>query len=260
MLFGDDRFAKDGGGDGNARLFRELEQVILQAKAVHLDVGEDHRLLCVIEQRGGFRKGFGQGVRVAGFVQIAGAVVGAAGGGDEIARQFEIDRPLVAHRRVEHAIDLGESGVGIFERGAGHGDLVEDALLRIEVAHLVVEQGILVALVQARRAADHHHRRFFRKGAGDRIHHFQAAHAVSDADHAEPIHPRIAIRREPRALLVAGHDRLHVALQKLVVKAEHVIAGNAEHMPHTVRLQLPDEILANAGGSIHKATLPHRLS
>ena len=153
--------------------------------------------------------------------------------GDEVARQFEVNGALVAQRGVEHAIDFGKRGVGIFERGTGHGDVLEDAPQGIEVAHLVMEERILVALLHARRAADDDHGRFFREGAGDGIHDFESAHAISDAHGAESGHARIGVRGKPRALFIAcGDDGAEVAFEKLVVEAKDVIAGDAEDVAH----------------------------
>ena len=44
MVLADDGLAQHGGGDGDVRLARELEQLVLQAEPVHLHVGQDDRL------------------------------------------------------------------------------------------------------------------------------------------------------------------------------------------------------------------------
>ena len=46
MLFADDRFAEDGGCNGNAGALGQAQQHLLQAKAVHLDIGQDDRHTC----------------------------------------------------------------------------------------------------------------------------------------------------------------------------------------------------------------------
>ena len=167
---------------------------------------------------------------------------------DDVARQLQIDRPLVAQRGVQHAVDLRAGGVGIFQRRMGHGDLREDAPLRVELAHLVVEQGIALALIHPRRAADDHDRRFFRKRPGDRVHHFQPAHAIRHAHRAQPADARIGIRREARALFVACRDRLERALPELLVKAEDVIARDAKDVADAVRREPFDEVAADGHG------------
>ncbi len=70
---------------------------------------------------------------------------------------------------MQHAVDFGQRRIGILKRGIGDGDLLEDAPLGIEIAHLVMEQGVPFAFIHSRRAADHNQRRLFRKGPGDRV-------------------------------------------------------------------------------------------
>lgn len=83
---------------------------------------------------------------------------------------------------------------------------------------------------------------------GDGVCHFQPADAIGDAQRAQAAHARVSVGAKTGALLVAGDDGLERAAAKLLVKAEHVIAGNAKDMPHTVRAEAPDEIIANGGG------------
>jgi hypothetical protein len=93
--------------------------------------------------------------------------------------------------------------------------------------------------------ADHHHGRFFRKSFGGGVGHFEAADAIGDADYAQAAHASIRISREPRALFVTRVDQAELALGQQVVKAQHVIARNAKHVPNAQHMKPLDEVLAN---------------
>ncbi len=58
----------------------------------------------------------------------------------------------------QHAVDLPRRRLRIVQHGGGLGQVLEHLELRVEVAHFVMEQGVALALVHARRAADHDHR------------------------------------------------------------------------------------------------------
>ena len=76
---------------------------------------------------------------------------------------------------------------------------------------------------------------------------FKPAHAISNANRAQSLHARISVGGETGALLIAGVDDAQFAFEKLIVKAEHVVAGNAEDMPHAVRVKPLDKVFADAG-------------
>src|SRR5690349_1681393 len=118
--------------------------------------------------------------------------------------------------------------------------MLKNFFLRVEFLDLVMQQWIFFALLEAGRAADHDDRRFFgvsfRGGVGD----LQPADTVSDADRAEPFDAGVGIGGKPGALLIAGIDDPQFAFGKLIVKAEHIIAGNTEYMPDAVRIELLD--------------------
>src|SRR5262249_38303041 len=68
----------------------------------------------------------------------------------------------------------------------------------------------------------------------------------------EAAHARVSVRRETRALLVAGVDDLHErAALELVVETQHVIARDAEDVFHAVLMQPLDEILADGDRLFH---------
>jgi len=127
---------------------------------------------------------------------------------DHIAGQFDVDRALGLDGSVEHAVDLPRRGLWVVQHGGGLGQLLEHLELRVEVAHLVVEQRVAQALVHARRATDDDHRRLLGVGLGGGVGDLQPADAVGDADHAQAVEPGVGIGGKARALLVAGVDDL----------------------------------------------------
>lgn len=90
------------------------------------------------------------------------------------------------------------------EQRGGDGELPEHLLLRVELAHLVVQQRVFLALLHARRAADDDDGRFVGKRFCRGVRDFQTADAVRNADRAEPFHARVGVGGEASALLVAG--------------------------------------------------------
>ena len=108
-----------------------------------------------------------------------------------------------------------------------------------------MQQGILLALFHPRRAADDHDGRLLREGLGGGIGQLQPAHAIGDADRAQAAHAGVGVGGEPGALLVAGVDEAQLAPGELVVKPEHVIARDAEHVAHAMGVQPLDEVFAN---------------
>ena len=49
MRLGDDALAEHRGGDRNLRAFGQGQQLVLQAEAMNLDAGDDHRPLAAVE-------------------------------------------------------------------------------------------------------------------------------------------------------------------------------------------------------------------
>ena len=64
---------------------------------------------------------------------------------DHVARNFDVDRPLVAGRGVQHAVDLAKGHRRIVQLGAGDAQLFEHFELRAKIAHPVVQQRIVDA-------------------------------------------------------------------------------------------------------------------
>ena len=120
-----------------------------------------------------------------------------AGGEDEVAGKLDIDRPFVTDGGVQHAVNFLEGGLRIAEHGRGDGELLEDLLLGVELADLVVQQGIFFAFLDSRRAADDDDRGFFGEGPGGGVGDLQAADAIGDADRAEAADAGIGVGGEP---------------------------------------------------------------
>ena len=57
---------------------------------------------------------------------------------DLVSRQFQIDRPFVANRRLEHPIDLAECSFRPIQHRPGPCDLLEDLELGLKAFDLVV--------------------------------------------------------------------------------------------------------------------------
>ena len=77
--------------------------------------------------------------------------------------------------------------------------MFEDLFLGIKLFDFVMQQRIFFAFLDSRRAADNHHRGFFRVGFGGGIRHFQSADAISNADSSEPFHACIGVGGETSA-------------------------------------------------------------
>jgi len=110
-----------------------------------------------INHRSRLLQGLYEGQGIARLVELPRPVVSQAGDVHSIPRQLEIHRSLDSHGGVQDAIDLRESGRRVIEHRRRDGEFLEDAFLRIELPHLVMQQWILVPLTNTGRAADHHH-------------------------------------------------------------------------------------------------------
>ena len=218
---------------------------VLQAEAVELLAGEDHRVLRGGDVFGGLRYRQGQRFRVARLRRKRVCFAGQNLGQHHVARDLDVDRARRAAAKRQHAVDLRRRGFRIVEHGGADGELGEDALLGVEGADLVVEQRILAPLARARRAADDHHRRALGVGLRHRVGDLQPADAVGDAGGAEALQPRVGIGGKTGALLVAGVDDLERALLHLAEEGEHVVAGNAEDVADAFLAEAADQIAAD---------------
>ena len=258
MLLANNGFAQQRRGYGNVRLFRELQQFLLQAEAVQFHVRDDHRLPRGVDHFHRVRQRRLERKRIAGFHHSARLIMRVSRHRHHVTRQFDVAGPLVTQHCVDDPVNFLKCRLRIVQHRRGHSELFEYFLLRVEIADLVVQQRILFALLNTGRAADDNDRRLFRERPRNRIGHLQSAHAIRDAHCPQPLHARVSICRKARALLVAGVDGLERAVQQLLVKAQHVIAGDAEDMAHPVRVQALNQIFADRGGFFGSHENPSR--
>src|SRR4051812_38591758 len=108
-----------------------------------------------------------------------------------------------------------------------------------------MEQRIFFALLHSGRAADNDDRGFFGESFSGCVGDFETADAISDADSAKTANARVGIGGKTSALFIAGVDGSEFAFGEEVVKAENVIAGDAEDVANAMSVELVDEILAD---------------
>jgi hypothetical protein len=248
VMFANDRFPEQGGDDGNVRLLRQPDHDVAQAETVDFHVGEENGLPGRIDHGFGLEQGGAERGEVAGLLQFPGPVMGIARDPHQVAGQLDIDRALVAERRVNDAIDFLEGRLRIAQDRGRHGELFEHLLLGVELADLVVQQGVFLALAQAGCAADHDHGGLLREGLRRGVRDLEPAYAIGDAHRAQPVQARVGVGGEARPLLVTGVDDLEPAVLEHVVEREDVIPGDAENMPHPVRVQALNEIISDGNG------------
>src|SRR2546423_14610269 len=104
-----------------------------------------------------------------------------------------------------------------------------------------MEQRILFALLHSGRAADNDDRGFFGESFGGRVGDFETTAAISDAHSAETANARVGIGGETSALFIASVNGGEFAFGEEVVKAENVIAGDAEECGNPARLKVVNE-------------------
>ena len=121
---------------------------------MHLHVGEDDRLLCGVDHLDSFSERFAQRPLIAFLMKLSRLVVRNAWHRSKVARQLDVHRPFIAQRGVQHPVDLLKRSLRIAQDRGGDSELLEDLLLRVELADFVVQQRILFALLHSRRAAD----------------------------------------------------------------------------------------------------------
>jgi hypothetical protein len=231
---------RDAAGPGQA------QQPVLQPVALHVDARQDDRLRRRRQPGDRLGDGLAQALRVARRPLRGRRVVAYGGNPDHIPRDLQVDRAALLGRRRQDAVDVALRGVRVVEHGRGHGELLEDPLLGVEVARLVVQQGVRRALGDARRAADHHHRRALGEGLGGAVGQLQPADAVGHADHPQPPHPGVDVRGEPGPLLVCGVDQAHPAVRQQIEEAQHEVPGDAEDVADAARFEPLDQILPDA--------------
>ena len=211
---------------------------------MHLDAGQDHRLAAAVEHRQRFVQALVQRRRIRRIGGRRRARAMRTHHVHHVPRQLDVAGPLVPLDGLQHAVDFVIRGDGVFQRGAGDRDPLEDLTLRGEVADAVVQQRIAFALLESGRAADHHDRRFFRIRAGHGVGQIQAAHAVGHADGAQAPHAGIGVRRKTGGVLAGRPDVLQRTVHDQVVEPQHVIARHAENVLDAAFAQLIQQVLA----------------
>ena len=256
MPLADDALAEDGAGDGDSRSFREGQQLVLQAKAVDLHVGDDHGRLGGRDALGRFGHRLGQGGRIAGGLADGAGLRSVRHDMDQVPRQLDVSGPLVPPHVVQHAVDAAEGGVGVVQLGVGPAEAVKDFRLSLKVLDLVVQKRVMHPLAKSRRAADDDHRRFLRVGPGDRIAQAQATHAIRHAHRADAVDAGVGVGRKARAVLARAAYEPQRAFFQHAVERQHVIARNAEHVADAIFAQTANQVLADrfaCGGSCHRS-------
>ncbi len=130
-------------------------------------------------------------------------------------------------------------GLRIVKYALRDGHFAEHPHLRAEVAHAMVEQGVVGRFADTRRTAYHHHRRALGIGAGNRIDEIEGAGAIGRNRNAEAtMDARRRIRREAHGRLVAQLEmRQDLRILDHLVERQHEIAGDAEDLSCAMSLQ-----------------------
>ena len=113
VLLTDDRFAQHGRRDRNPGLADQLEQLVLQAEAVHFHVGQNDRLARVIDHFLGLGQSGAQAFGVAALVNLGRLVRRISRHQHLVPRQLDINRAFEAQGGVQHAIDFLERSLRI---------------------------------------------------------------------------------------------------------------------------------------------------
>ena len=136
----------------------------------------------------------------------------------------------------------------VVEHPRGAGELLVDAVLRLDLLGLMVDEHAEAPLLLARPAADHEHRHALRERARHRVHHVVAARAVRDTDDGETSGgARISVGREPDARLVGQRDDPEgPPAAEAEKETDHEVARDAEEVGHTDFCEVGDEKVADA--------------
>ena len=245
MPLADDALAEHGGRDGDARSLGELQQLVLQPEAMHLDAGNDHRPPAGLDAADGLGDGFGQNFGVAGRRFAGGRVRAVGHQAHHVARQFDVARPPMANHGRQHAVDLAQGRVRIVQFGLGAANAAEHLGLGVKILHPVVQQRIVEAFAEPRRTADDHHRRFLGIRPGNRIAEAQPAHAVRHAHRPDAVQAGVGVGGKAGAILPRATDQVDRAALQHRIEGQHVVAGDAEDVAHPIILQPADEIIAD---------------
>ena len=126
-----------------------------------------------------------------------------------VAMDFDVSRPLLGPYRLDHFVQLFGGGARIDQHLERAGHFAVDALLRFDLARLMMDQRTQLALALARAAGKNQHRHPLREGAGYRVDHVVAAGAVGHAGDADAAGgARVAVGGETDSRLVRQGQHL----------------------------------------------------
>ena len=128
------------------------------------------------------------------------------GNTDEITRDLDVARALLRHDFAQDAVNLIGCGVPAREHCLGAGEFLEDAKLRAEVLHLVMQVRVALALDDARAAAQDQHGYLLGPRVRCRIGDLESACAIGNRNDTESLEPRASVSGKARALLVSRHQ------------------------------------------------------
>jgi hypothetical protein len=212
---------------------------------VNLDAGQHHRAFGGAQFLQRFLHGFVQCPGVARRVTRLWCGQGIGRAVDAIARQFQVHGCAVLTRRLQAAVDVAACGERIVQHRGRARDALKYLALKTERPEAMVQHGIAALFLDARCAADHHHRRGLGVCPGDCIHHIERADPVGYRQRAQSPTTRIAIGGECSGVFAGGPDMADRTVLKLAVETEHIVAGYPEDVIDTPLLQTLQQILGN---------------
>ena len=254
---------EDGRGDGSAHPFGERPHLALQLEAEGLDADHGERPARGVEALGRLAD------RLLDLPVVRPTKGERAVPLEDLARH---GNPALHHV----AVDLQVAGLlfppdsthdvvhalgrraRVVEHPCGAGELLVDAVLRLDLLGLMVDEHAEAPLLLARPAADHEHRHALRERARHRVHHVVAARAVRDTDDGETSGgARISVGREPDARLVGQRDDPEgPPAAEAEKETDHEVARDAEEVGHTDLCEVGDEKVAERHRGAHR--LPRR--
>ena len=231
MVFANDGLAEERRGDRHIQALDQARQFVMEPEAAHFGAGQNHRAFGRLQHGTYFIQSFAQRCAVGRFA-LGLMFVRRLGQRHvhHVARNFEIDRAAIPQQGREGAIHLTFGGDGVFQAYGRHGHFFEDFPLRRKLAHHVVQVGVAGTFRQSGGAGQQHDRRSFRIGAGDGVDGIESADTVGDTEGADPVDARIGVGRKPRTVFPRGGHVLDGRRLHQFVKAEDVVAGDAEHV------------------------------
>ena len=105
--------------------------------------------------------------------------------------------------------------------------------------------GLLRPLRYPGRTPQHDHRRLLGIGAGDAVARGKPADAIGYANAAQPVNPRIRVRRKSRVVFPGHVDQLDRALFDHLVKRENIITRDTENVLDPKCPQPLDQVFAD---------------